>query len=72
MLRKIILQSKSPLHVFKRSIFINPKVNDDPYYILGIEKDAEMKEVKRAYFELAKKHHPDMNPNDDAASKQFL
>ena len=52
-------------------MFINAKVNNDPYFILGVEKEAEMKSIKKAYFELAKKHHPDMNPNDEAASKQF-
>ena len=52
-------------------MFINSKVKDDPYFILGVEKEADMKSIKKAYFELAKKHHPDMNPNDEAASKQF-
>lgn len=32
---------------------------DDPYLILGIEKDASSAEIKRAYFKLVKENHPD-------------
>lgn len=36
----------------------------DYYVVLGITKDASEAEVKRAFRELARKHHPDVNPAD--------
>lgn len=43
----------------------------DYYDVLGIPKNAEEKEIKRAYRKLAKKYHPDTNPGDKAAEQQF-
>lgn len=43
----------------------------DYYQILGVRKDASDDEIKRAYRKLAKKHHPDRNPNDAAAEREF-
>ena len=42
---------------------------DDPYQVLGLERGASDDEVKRAYRQLAKKYHPDMNPGDANAAK---
>jgi len=36
----------------------------DYYIVLGLSKDASETDVKRAFRELARKHHPDMNPED--------
>ena len=36
----------------------------DYYVVLGLSKDASEHDVKRAFRELARKHHPDMNPDD--------
>lgn len=41
---------------------------DDPYSVLGLTPGASDEEVKRAYRDLAKKYHPDMNPNDPHAA----
>jgi curved DNA-binding protein len=43
----------------------------DYYSILGIDKNATREDIKKAYRKLARKHHPDVNPNDPAASKKF-
>ena len=43
----------------------------DYYDILGIGKDAKEQEVKSAYRKLAKKYHPDSNPNDKNAEQMF-
>jgi len=43
----------------------------DYYKILGIDKTATAKDIKNAYRKLARKFHPDLNPNDQAAKKNF-
>ena len=43
----------------------------DYYKILGIDKSASPKDIKNAYRKLARKHHPDLNPNDKDAKKNF-
>jgi len=43
----------------------------DYYKILGINKTATQDEIKSAYRKLARKHHPDLNPNDKEAHKKF-
>jgi curved DNA-binding protein len=43
----------------------------DYYKILGVDKGATEKEIKSAYRKMARKHHPDLNPNNAEAEKQF-
>ena len=45
--------------------------NKDYYNILGVKKDAKADEIKKAYRRLARKHHPDVNPNDKASEEKF-
>jgi molecular chaperone DnaJ len=43
----------------------------DYYKTLGISKDADADEIRKAYRRLARKHHPDLNPGDKAAEDRF-
>ncbi|MGN1147900.1 MAG: DnaJ domain-containing protein, partial [Lachnospiraceae bacterium] len=43
----------------------------DYYDVLGINRSADEKEIKRAYRKLAKKYHPDTNPGDKQAEQKF-
>lgn len=42
-----------------------------PYEILGVSKDASEADIKSAYRSMAKKYHPDLNPDKKEADKKF-
>ena len=43
----------------------------DYYKILGVKKESTADEIKKAYRRLARKYHPDVNPNDKSAEEKF-
>lgn len=44
----------------------------DYYAILGLDRGADTKEIKKAYRKLARKHHPDIAPNSKSSKQKFL
>ncbi len=49
----------------------NDMAERDPYQVLGVSRDASDGEIKKAFRTLARRHHPDRNPNDSGAESRF-
>src|SRR5580692_7556595 len=44
---------------------------EDYYKTLGVKRDASQADIEKAYRMLARKYHPDLNPDDKTAKKKF-
>jgi DnaJ-class molecular chaperone len=44
---------------------------EDPYDVLGVQRDASQTAIRAAYRKLAKRHHPDVNPGKPEAAERF-
>jgi DnaJ-domain-containing protein 1 len=62
---------------FKLGVFTEPDGGDsidnnlDPYKELGLNENASQDEIKKAYRNLARKYHPDLNPKDSRSEERF-
>src|SRR5437763_9302827 len=50
---------------------MNGPTYKDYYAILGVDRSADLKEIKSTYRKLARKYHPDVNPGDKSAEEKF-
>lgn len=46
-------------------------MEEDLYKVLGVARDADEKTIKKAYRQIARDNHPDLNPDDDSAEERF-
>ena len=54
-----------------RLFHLSSQLLKDYYSILGVPKNSNQKDIKKAYYQLAKKYHPDTNKDDPHAAKKF-
>ena len=65
-LRPVVLEKLDKVGGISRA-----EMAKDYYKTLGLRRDASQDEIQKAYRDLARKYHPDLNPEDKAAKKRF-
>lgn len=53
----------------RRRLFKKFDIPKNHYQTLGVSVDSDYEQIKKAYYKLAKKHHPDINPDSDSIEK---
>jgi len=53
-------------------LVISTSADDDYYKVLGVDRSATDKEIKKAFHKLALKYHPDKNRDDPSAEEKFM
>lgn len=69
MLKNILTQKKKIIQLskfrFQKAYYFSSRKVYDPYRLLGVERTDEFGAIKKQYFKLVKKYHPDRNPEKD-------
>jgi hypothetical protein len=68
-----LISARIIIYLICLQLFLNASAYQlDPYRILNLKQGASSTDIKKAYRDLAKKHHPDKNPNHKEAERKFI